>query len=64
MFKIEDIDSIGLARVINKRMLREQPQDWLTYLEKYIKTDIIIINLLEGNSAFQITISVLLKNIS
>jgi hypothetical protein len=58
-FPIMKIDTLKLARIVNLGMLRERPEGWLGYMTKYVKSDMIVPDLLDGVDAK--TNSVLLK---
>jgi hypothetical protein len=45
-FKIKEIAALELARMVNMAMIKEQPEGWLRYLEKYAASDLIRTDLL------------------
>jgi hypothetical protein len=61
-FPIMKIDTMKLARIVNLGMHKERPEGWLSYMTKYVKSDMIVPDLLDGVDST--TNSVLLKTMN
>jgi hypothetical protein len=62
-FKVEDIDPLKLARIINTGIIQNRPKGWFKYLQKYVKSDLIVTDLMQasGNRS-PVNGTVLMKN--
>jgi hypothetical protein len=63
-FKIEPMEVLKLARMVNLVMIQNRPLNWFKYLQKYAKTDLIDSDLLAARPSDDKITSVLLKNLN
>ena len=61
-FKIEEIEAIDLARIINTAMLGAgQPKGWYNHMKNYVKGDMVLEDTFQGSGTVK---AVLLKHLS